>query len=369
MGSTVADEFSQIDMILKGFDLGELVSLTKNTRGTVNRNYVVETIKFGIKRKYFLRQYKNSIKPEDIEFEHSTIRGLIDRGVDFVARVHPTVYGQTYLAWQGPEDQAPGYYAVFDYLPGEDKYTWVNPRCTRSEYRSAAMILARFHQAAADLTPTGHRSEAGICELLPIIAEQVSMLCQHPKGTIFDSFLLENADDIKREIQYVDLVLSGSRNLGLPSLVIHCDYHPGNLKFSGKRVVGLLDFDWSKIDLRAFDVALASWYFFTNWKGSQAGSLRLDEMYDFLAVYQKTLSGGGGLQPLNGSELELLPILLRAANLYVLNWALDDYYRKNVNPDEYCGYLKHNVESLNWLRTVDFSAITEPGIDQERDDN
>lgn len=355
MDNTDADEQLHIETILREFDLGELVSLERNTRGTVNTNYVVDTDKDGVRKKYFLRRYKNSIKPEEIDFEHSIIRGLIEQGVDFVARVYPTVSNRTYLTWQGSENQSPVYYAVFDYLSGEDKYTWVDPRCTRKEYCSAAQILARFHEASASLTPAGSRGEAEICELIPLIADQVSRFNTLVKNTAIDRFLRENADLIIQEIRKLELALSELASLDLPKLIIHCDFHPGNLKFFKERVVGLLDFDWSKIDLRAFDVALALWYFFTNWRSPQAGWLRLDEVKEFLTVYQITLADGVVLEPLNKDELESLPILLRAANLYVFNWAIGDCYSKNVDPEEYLGYLKHNMYSLRWLQNADFS--------------
>ena len=43
----------------------------------------------------------------------------------------------------------------------------------------------------------------------------------------------------------------------MPHCAIHCDFHPGNLKYENNRVVGIFDFDWSKIDLRLFDLRMA----------------------------------------------------------------------------------------------------------------
>jgi homoserine kinase type II len=82
-----------------------------------------------------------------------------------------------------------------------------------------------------------------------------------------------------------------------PSIVIHCDFHPGNLKISAEEIVGLFDFDWSKIDLRCFDVALAGWYFFTSWRGELDGALRLAEFRTFLNTYQETFQDQAVLKP------------------------------------------------------------------------
>jgi homoserine kinase type II len=132
-------------------------------------------------------------------------------------------------------------------------------------------------------------------------------------------------------------------------LVIHCDYHPGNLKFKGSQVVGLFDFDWSKIDYRCFDVALALFYFFCSWDGQQDGVLRLDEVKLFLNTYQKSLTESAGPGPLSSTELECMPYMISAANLYVLNWTLYDYLQKVVDPQQYLRFLWHSVNTIRWM--------------------
>jgi len=41
--------------------------------------------------------------------------------------------------------------------------------------------------------------------------------------------------------------------------------------------------------------------------------------------------------------------MIKASNLYVLNWDLDDYYIKKPNPFEYLIYLQHNVRVMGWV--------------------
>jgi hypothetical protein len=38
-----------------------------------------------------------------------------------------------------------------------------------------------------------------------------------------------------------------------------------------------------------------------------------------------------------------------AGNVYVLSWALRDYFGKSVDPAEYLVYLKHSVAFARWL--------------------
>jgi homoserine kinase type II len=96
----------------------------------------------------------------------------------------------------------------------------------------------------------------------------------------------------------------------------------------------MFDFDWSKLDARIFDVGLAMVYFFLSWDEADNGALRLDELELFLNAYQNKLADGYGIGPLTPEEQVHLPELIAAANLYVMNWALQDYYHKPV-PREY----------------------------------
>ena len=134
----------------------------------------------------------------------------------------------------------------------------------------------------------------------------------------------------------------------LPELVIHCDYHPGNLKFTDEQVTALFDFDWSKVDLRLFDVALALWYFCTSWQGPEDGRFRLDWASTFLHAYQGYLEKPGA-GPLSPDEVRYLPILINASNLYILNWTILDFYAKDVDPKEYLVFLKHSVNFTRWF--------------------
>jgi len=112
--------------------------------------------------------------------------------------------------------------------------------------------------------------------------------------------------------------------------------------------VGLFDFDWSKIDARCFDLALAIFYFFTSWGAKSDGRLRLDQVTLFLKTYQQTLKNLPGAIPLNSLELNFLPTLINAGNLYVLNWTIEDYLNKEVDPQEYLVFLRHGVNFAKW---------------------
>ena len=80
--------------------------------------------------------------------------------------------------------------------------------------------------------------------------------------------ILKKSENLKTILSTIEQILyaftfgiQGCEYKDLIHMVIHCDFHPGNLKFQNNAITGLFDFDWSKVDVRCFDVALAIIYF------------------------------------------------------------------------------------------------------------
>ncbi|MBA7545395.1 Homoserine kinase [subsurface metagenome] len=167
--------------------------------------------------------------------------------------------------------------------------------------------------------------------------------------TKFDYYFLKHLDFTLDVIEGTLSSIKKGYYAKMPQLVVHCDYHPGNLKYRNGRAVGLFDFDWSKIDMRCFDVALATTYFCTTWEGKEDGDLLLDKLELFLRSYQSESVRMKGVGPLQKEEISCLPFMIKASNLYVLNWDVDDFYIKKLNPYEYLIYLQHNVWFMRWL--------------------
>jgi homoserine kinase type II len=350
----IKSSLNELDEILGHYDLGLPTGSELNERGFVNTSYAITTTGLDGKQKtYFLRKYKPGIKEEELVFEHTLIRHLHKKGLCPVAVVYPIRDGKPYLERHEGQDKLDcRYYAIFDFLPGEDRYTWVYPRCTPAEIKNSAAVLARFHSALIDLDPQGKRYEAKILDLLPQINGCLEEIPSLSKGTIFDTYLLQNLDLILENLRKTLAALGEPGSLGMPQMPIHCDYHPGNLKFEGEEVTALFDFDWSKVDYRCFDIALALFYFFTSWE-EEDGHFRLEEAASFLKTYQEEALEHQAPGPMDENELKYLPYMISAANLYVLNWTLQDFYNKEVDPQEYLVYLAHGVEFIRWFTGAD----------------
>jgi homoserine kinase type II len=336
----------QIVEIAEGlYDIGKVREVYEIFGGYINRSFglVVDT-DAGLKD-YFLRKYKRGIAVDEVKFEHALINHCIDRGFTIAARVISNRNNKTYVK----PSKSRSIFAVYEYLAGEDKYTWDNPILNDEEFASAAKMLATFHNAARDFDPKGlQRVEAKILDLLPTFTVNLQKFAQDTGTGKFYRYLLDNLDDILTVIQktHIDAADTGK----MPLYPIHCDYHPGNLKFENNQVVGIFDFDWSKIDFRLFDVSLALDYFCSSWEDAHDGEMLLDRCILFLTTYQEEAHRMGGMESLNEIEIKNIPAMLAAANLYLINWIVTTYYADpDLNDHEYLIYLKHTVRLMRWI--------------------
>jgi homoserine kinase type II len=343
-----------LKQILQHYSVGELTHYEVLPLGYVNTSYAVTTSAGSDTHKYLLRRYRAGSKEDGLIFEHSIIRHLEKKGFPLTARVLPTTGGTTYIrhlaVGNGQHSDGELFYALFDFLSGEDRFTWIKPECGPTELAEAGAALARFHDAVSDLTPVGQRSEPPIRDLLPLIADAIKRRLMRRSSSDFESELFRHRELILCATQRAHRAIDVPEYRTTQRLVNHGDYHPGNLKFEGSRVVGLFDLDWSKIDARTFDVGVALTYFCASWDASHPDTyFELDKAAKFLKAYQSTLFELGLLAPLDTFELKLLAEMVAAGNIYVMEWALRDYYGRTDHPPEFVHYLEHHLCLMRWF--------------------
>jgi len=352
--------FELQEIVSKYYQIGELVGYEKDTVGIYNTNYTIDTIINGRKSRYFLRKYRKGRRETEIRFEHSVVNHLVGKNIELVAPLINTRDGKTYVKQfeEGSNgDSGTGvFYTISEYIQGDVTHIYVNPDCSDKVLRSVATVLARFHEAVVDLNPAGRRYEPGIIDLLPQTAKNVENCTNEPERTKLNDYLLENHSLVHRTIDRTLQAIGSREYEKMPHMVIHGDYHPGNLKFKNDTIVGLFDFDWSKIEVRCYDVALALVLFCTAWEGKSDGDLQLGKVITFLNAYQDTLSRSQEIDPLSDVELRYLPHMISASNIFLLNWQIGDYC---IDPEEYLRYLKHTVRIMRWLEGRDNQAKLE----------
>ncbi|SMD13849.1 phosphotransferase [Sporomusa malonica] len=338
-----------IELIEENYDLGKVIEVYEIFGGYVNRSFGIYVEKDGGQKEYFVRKYKSGITDKEIMFEHKLIDFSIENGLTMAAGLIQTKTHKTYIKTQNGE--LTDHYAIYDYLPGEDKYTWDNPNCNDAEYASAAEVLALFHNASRDFDPQGlERIEPKIMEFLPTRTAVYKEFATRDLNTKYHAYYLKNIDMILEVINTSQIAEDVWRKM--PLNPCHNDFHPGNLKYSNNQAVGLFDFDWSKVEVRLFDVCLSLAYFCSSWDDETDGVLRLDKCAIFLKSYQKKLKELGGLTPLTDLEKEQFPTMMAAANMYLVNWDICAYYNgSDLNEYEYIAYLSHNVRLMKWIES------------------
>ncbi len=344
------------EIIEEWYDLGRIINISEIPGGCENRSYRMEVDADSTTRSYFLRQYKHGTTEPKIQFEHALLNYCTAKGFSNAGRVIANQQGATYIKSANSKH----FIAVFEFLEGEDKYAWHNPALSREELISASKMLASFHTAVMGFDPGNFRRlEPPIRELLPTFTNGFMSYAQTGENSQFKRFFSIHLDNILESIETIRITDADESNM--PLCVIHCDYHPGNLKFLNNQVVGILDFDWSKIDFRLFDLAMAIDYFCSSWDETQDGDLLLDKTSLFLSAYQEQLSQTGGMSPLNTVEISYLIAMLSAANLCIIHWIVSRVHTNaDLNDLEYLTYLKHHVRLMYFIaeNRSDISQLT-----------
>jgi homoserine kinase type II len=339
------------EVVATDYDLGDVVRVEQIFGGYVNLSFAVVVATPDGERRFFVRKYKASTSERDVRFEHALVNHINGKGFHVAARVYPNRSGETLVKRQETlnGEAVTRLFAVYEMLEGEDKYTWISNRLTDREFDSGARVLARFHALAHDFDSGDlAREQPPIMQMVGELAQTFRDFAAASRGTAFDQRFIER---LPRVLELLEKGRAMEDDLrGLPRVPVHCDYHPGNLKWVDEQGVGLFDFDWSKLDYRLFDVAQGIAYFCSSWEGLDDGDVRLDKAAVFVRAYQDEASRFEVPGPLTAAELKLLPRMVANANLYILNWDLAAYYEDpGVSVDEYLVYLDHQLQFMEYI--------------------
>ena len=342
----------QIEEIVdEEYDLGRVVRAERIFGGYVNASFAVWTRTESGEHKYFVRKYNPAATEREVRFEHALLTHLAEHGFDLASTVFPSRRGETFVTREQLVDGSPVtvFFGVFRMLEGEDKYGWLENRLTDKAFASGARVLARFHHGAVDFDPGDLvREQPPIMEFVPTLAATFKACAAQATGTAFDEFFLRKLPAMLAVIEKG--VEVESRLGGLPVTPVHCDYHPGNLKWVDEEAVGLFDFDWSKLDYRIFDVAQGIAYFCSSWEGPDKGQLRLYKVAIFVRAYQDEAARWSDPGPMSAGELAVLPRMIANANLHCVNWDVTFYYADaDPDVDKYLTYLTGNETVMEFI--------------------
>ncbi|MDM7912239.1 MAG: homoserine kinase [Methanotrichaceae archaeon] len=319
----------EISLVLSHYSLGRLKSIAPAKGGMTSDNWFVETVQ----GRYFLRRRNPVFTRESIEFEIGLIEHLVAQGFPTAPLIR-TIDGDLSVTADG------SYWELYEYLSG-DRFNATN----LAQVRSAAGLLADFHQAAAgykappvpDRTIDLNRIERFVDmfeEELRARTKALGIVLAPPLSGFFKS--------------QADLVLKGMEPLlDQPLVLIHGDFQPSNILFQGNTAAALLDFGDAGFSYRAYDLARAILRFATLRTDYSSQSdidplLDLERVRAFIDSYQAKL-------PLSRSEISVIPDLLRGVYLYDAGFFLG----KETNPLRQIFWL---LNAWQFSRLIDRSA-------------
>lgn len=336
------------NIVEKNYELGEVVKVERISGGYVNISYVIETSK----GKYFLRRYRDTAKRSEVKFEHELIEHLINSGFNKTPQLYKTKTGKTYVAKFERKNAYKKlvFYAIFEFAKGEDKYTWYYPYCNPLELRDAAKTLAEYHIYVKDFKPKAKKKTVSLDKLIFNLRREFENLSRKADATKFCELFLANKEKLKDKSMEVYKELKTVDYENLPKMVIFGDFHLGNLKFKDNKVTAMYDFDWVKWDARAYDVAYAIYYTCGIWGEKGKNAIDVNKALEFFKAYQEAfIEAKKENEALSSREIEALPVLMKAVNIFLIHWDISDFYSGVKNVEEYLKFLIHDLDLMMWL--------------------
>lgn len=259
-------------MFLRGYGVGDLVSLHAIAEGVENTNYRLETTT----GRFVLTLFEGRTDAAALPFCLGLTDHLAAAGYPAPRPVRDRSGG-----WMGGLNGRPA--AVIDWLPG----AW--PRApSEVDQAAAGAMLARLHLAAADFS--GRRDNP----VGPAAWRALADRCATRAGGE-DRAMLEAVEAALAR-------LGDPWTDDLPRGPIHADYFPDNVLFQDGSVSGVIDFYFGCVDALAYDLAIA----LSAWGFDGTGAPIPGAVEAFRRGYE-------GVRPLAPAEAAALPRLGQAA--------------------------------------------------------
>jgi Ser/Thr protein kinase RdoA (MazF antagonist) len=319
----------EVRRVLPLWDVGGLVGLPGERGGTANPAVVVDT---PAGRFFLKRRNPRYSAPEMLRHDHALMEHLARKGL-CTPLAAPTREGPR---WAVVEGQV---YELYPYLPGAAH----DPE-SEAQLREAGGKLAEFHAAAGDFhAPPGKgwpryhdpaNSVAGLEWAEALVRDQSGPT---PGGRERDEALRE-VTELLSLVRGLAQDFPDAAYWGARVVMVHGDWHPGNVKYEGDRISGIFDLDWATRQPLLVDLADGVMYF----AGRRPGGLDATDIRTLTRAFvldadrtRVFLEGYRATGTLGTEEIAALPRFLLARWLY----SRVDPMRRKIPPTEAIDYL------------------------------
>lgn len=289
----------ELDSVLAHYDIGPLTAPPGPGSGTANANLRITTASGAY---FFRRRNAKYAREEFVAFDHALMAHMARYGVK-TPRPIATRDGRD---WVRMNDEV---YEVFHYQRGGP-----HDRHSLAQLASAGRALGDYHRAARDFVPPPGK-EWPRYDDPHLIRDGVREI----EGELRRRLAAEDWHYLMSQVESLELALPDERYHGLPKLVIHGDYHPGNMKFSGDEVAGIFDLDWATVQPRVRDLADALFLF----AGERDSDIDASDIFSLTQTWRPSVERGAVVmgaylesEALREDEAAALPLFVRARWLY-----------------------------------------------------
>jgi Ser/Thr protein kinase RdoA (MazF antagonist) len=259
------------------YQLGEIRGCRRVQHGT-SSNCIATTTR----GKFVFRRHR--LSETQVAHEHQVLDHLQKRGFP-APRMLTNQAGQAWCAIDG------ALYSVYEFVEGycPANFLW-SPAAWRDIITQYGRTLGEYHQAVVGLVPSAHKwsgyRPAGHkrwCEgewFRRALADIRPLLQKLTAAKPVDDWTRSRIDAIEEMLRLESVV---EERADLSKLVIHGDYSPWNVLFCPGQSLVVLDFNESRLDLKIYDVMLATFWF--AWRGHR---LDQDRVQAFQTGYCET---------------------------------------------------------------------------------
>jgi Ser/Thr protein kinase RdoA (MazF antagonist) len=259
------------------YQLGEIQLCHRAPRSN-SLNFFVTTSR----GKFIFRRHR--LSEETVAHEHQVLTYLQQRGFS-APRMLSNQAGQAWVMVDGT------LYSVYEFVEGycPTDFVWW-PTTRRDIINQAGHTLGEYHQAITGLVPSfykwdgyrpaehrrwreGELYRQALKDIYPLLQKSTAI-------SPVDDFARSRIAAIE---QMLDLESRVEECSDLSKLVIHGDYAPWNVRFRPGQSPFVLDFNAARLDLKIFDVILATFFF--AWRGDR---LDQDRVMAFQTGYGQT---------------------------------------------------------------------------------
>ena len=301
-----------IEMLRRAYDIGDWLSWERILEGRSNHSFFV-TASTG---NYVLRRSNTRKNAEAVRFEVRIIDHLRERGYP-APQIIPTRWGERYVEHDGL------FYLMTAFITGSP-YDPENPE----HLLAAGDGLGRYHRLVSTLSGPyyAHRSSL-LTNLKP---EGIGVL-DEVKRLAELSLDIEERKRLQDSLSYLQKQFVGVHRAivevypGLSKLVIHGSFGGSALLFADDTLIGVVDYDRARYEVRALDLAVTIKDFCRDVNSGEDYWVGLDyaRCRDLLAAFRE-------VDPLPKEELRALPLTFRGQHLAKVRERCENLVNRNA---------------------------------------